>query len=53
MSPVPMATQAQNGRRTGQVGPIRPAPPVEVLRGLGREIVVDWQLTPSDTDRRS
>jgi hypothetical protein len=53
MSPFPTATQEKIGGRSGQVGPALPYPPVELLRGLGREVVVDWQLVPSDMEGKA
>lgn len=52
MSPVPTVAQEQIGRRTGQVGPVSPYPPAELLQWLSREVVVDWQLVPPDMERK-
>ena len=48
MSPVPMATREPSGGRSAS---ILPFPPMEVLRELAKEIVVDWQLPP-DMERK-
>jgi hypothetical protein len=52
MTPVPTVAQAQDGGRTGQDGSGLPWATLELLRGLEREVVVDWQLVPSDMERR-
>jgi hypothetical protein len=48
MSPVPVAIREERGVRTA---PVPLPPPIELLRGPLREMVVDWQL-PTDGDRQ-
>ena len=48
MTPIPMATRDQS---VGKPLPVSPFPPMDVLRELAKEIVVDWQL-PSDMERK-
>jgi len=48
MSPVPVVFREQV---VGRTEPVPPRPPLELLLGPPKEIVVDWQL-PTDFDRR-
>lgn len=50
MAPFPTETREQSGVRPTPIGPY---PSIEILLGLSKEIVVDWQLQSTDTDRKA